>query len=350
MNGFVCNKKEQPLLSIVVPVFNTGDLIIDFIKSILAQTYSQWELIFVDDGSDEKTIDYINNEIYKDNRIRLIRRERMPKGSLTCRNIGMQNALGDYIIHFDADDIIAPFCFEQRVSYMENNPSLDFAVFKGLTFCVNSKNEFQVLNHRWGRKRFKDDVVSFLKNDYPFSVWNCIYRSSVFKEILWDEKVKIYTDFSYILPSLINNFSYNYCESSEDDYFYRINQKNAMTSSFVSKDKFDSTIYLFAKILNDLQKLDKSIYYKKAFKTYFMIQFERILNTNVERLIFDFKDFFVKFYGHDLRLFVLLKVFFLPFFPKKNKMLIRFLFAVLYRPELIKSWFFVRFSKLFKSK
>ena len=332
------------LVSIVVPVFNTGSLIIDFIKSIIAQTYSNWELLLVDDGSDEGTLNYIESFRMDEPRIFLYKRDKQPKGSLTCRNIGMTHSKGQYIIHFDADDLVEPFCLEQRVHFMEANPSLDYAVFKGATFCLDKNSKIHLINHRWGRKRNIDDVVSFLSNDYPFSVWNCIYRSSVFKDVLWDEKVKIYTDFSYIIPTLINGYKYAYSEGSSEDYFYRVNQKNAMTSSFISNEKYESTLYLFNKTQNEIAVLQNASFYKAVFKRYFIVQLERLLNNNEKEKIINFRDFFKSFYDDRIRLNLLL--FFNFLYPGKSKKITRLLVALLYRPDLIKKWILSKFHRL----
>lgn len=337
-----------PLVSIVVPVFNTGSLIVDFIRSIISQTYSCWELILVDDGSDKETLDYIESLKREDKRIFLYNRDRNPKGSLTCRNIGMLQSNGKYIIHFDADDFVGPSCLQQRVSFMEENPFLDFAVFKGATFFSDDKKNIFITNHRWGRKRHEDDIVSFLSNDYPFSVWNCIYKASVFKNILWNENVKIYTDFSYIVPILMNGYKYDYSKECVEDYFYRVNQKDAMTSTFISVEKFKSTIYLFNQIQNRIGQLPNSLYYKKVFKKYYIVQLERILNNNEDNMISDYKNFFISTYGNEKRLSFLFFVFFRISSFRKKKKFVRFLITVLYRPELLKNWFFAKITKRFK--
>ena len=330
---------EMPLVSIIVPVFNTGKLIIDFVKSIKGQSYENWELILVDDGSDEKTIDVIKSLKASDSRIHFSKREKQPKGSLTCRNIGMQQSRGRYIIHFDADDLVESFCLEQRVRFMEQNPSLDYAVFKGASFCSDELSNIHVINHRWGRKRNSDDVVSFLCNDYPFSVWNCIYKSSVFKEIIWDENVKIYTDFSYILPILLKKYKYSYSTESRDDYLYRVNQKNAMTSSFISKEKFVSTIYLFRKVQDEILSSEKPSFYKKKFKRYYIVQIERIFNTMNNDYISEFAFFYKLFYGFEMRMCLLL---FVNKLLKKGKInsrkLIRFFVALLYNQNFFIKW------------
>ena len=129
------------------------------------------------------------------------------------------------------------------------------------------------------------------------------YRSSVFKDLLWDENVKIYTDFSYILPILMTGYKYDYSIDSREDYLYRVNQKNAMTSSFISEEKYKSTLYLFNKTQELILSSPQRNVHKKAFKKYYIIQLERILNTKNNDFFVDFKFFYEKFYGKELRIY-----------------------------------------------
>jgi len=330
---------DIPKVSIIVPVFNTGVIISKFIKSIIRQSYLAWSLILVDDGCTDDTVSYINAFLKRDNRIVLLRRTREPKGSVACRNIGMLYADGKYIIHFDADDFVGTCCLEQRVSYMEKHPALDFAVFKGVSFFVNENNEIVKTKRKWGRKRKKNDIISFLSNDYPFSVWNCIYKASRFKNIKWDEKVKIYTDLSYILPSLLGDYSYEYVTDCKEDYFYRVNQKNAMTSAFITKEKYESTKYLFSKIDREIAKQKKYLIYKKKFKEYMLVLLERIVNSSNLEIINDFENFYKSLFGLEIRFHFIVS------FSKgmivkggnRGKKL-RFIIALMYRPKIFINW------------
>ena len=109
-------------LSIVMPVFNHPEELRTMLDSILQNTFQDWELWAVDDGSQQETLSVLDGYAGRDERIHFIRRERLPKGAQTCRNIGLEQAKGEYIIFFDSDDYITPNCFAQRVSEMDNHP------------------------------------------------------------------------------------------------------------------------------------------------------------------------------------------------------------------------------------
>ena len=121
-------------LSIIMPVFNHRDEVRTMIDSILANDFNAWELLAVDDGSGEDTLQMLESYAAADNRIRVVRRSRQPKGAQTCRNIGLEMARGEFVIVFDSDDYIAPYCLRQRVKMLQKRPDLDFLVFPSGVF------------------------------------------------------------------------------------------------------------------------------------------------------------------------------------------------------------------------
>jgi glycosyltransferase involved in cell wall biosynthesis len=72
-----------PLISLITPVYNRASLLAETIESILSQTYENWELILVDDGSDEATLTLLYSYEKKDDRIKVLQRNRLPKGAQT---------------------------------------------------------------------------------------------------------------------------------------------------------------------------------------------------------------------------------------------------------------------------
>jgi len=91
-------------VSVIVPVFNSEKYIAKCIESILAQTYADWELILVDDGSTDNSLRIIREYESKDNRIRVFCQNHAGAGM--ARNLGIKNATGEYIVFVDSDDTI----------------------------------------------------------------------------------------------------------------------------------------------------------------------------------------------------------------------------------------------------
>ena len=116
------------LVSIIIPTYNRAHLIGETLESILAQTYTQWECIIVDDGSTDDTVKVVASYVAKDNRFRLFKRPHTRlKEANACRNIGIENATGDYVFFFDSDDLLTPDHIEVKVRALQNN-SVDYVI------------------------------------------------------------------------------------------------------------------------------------------------------------------------------------------------------------------------------
>ena len=107
------------MISIIVPVYNAEKYIKKTIDSVKAQTYSDWELILVDDGSTDNSAQEILAS--NDERIRYVRNESGKKGAAGARNYGISIALGRYIAFIDADDIWQKDKLQKTLDYMERN-------------------------------------------------------------------------------------------------------------------------------------------------------------------------------------------------------------------------------------
>ncbi|WKN40720.1 glycosyltransferase [Tunicatimonas pelagia] len=122
-----------PLVSVVMPVYNTAPFLRQAIDSILRQTYINFEFIIVDDASTDDSLDIIRS--YRDTRIYLISNE-VNQGISKTRNLGMQQAKGKYIAVFDSDDIAFSTRLEKQVEYLEKHD--DFGLVGGEVLPIDS--------------------------------------------------------------------------------------------------------------------------------------------------------------------------------------------------------------------
>lgn len=112
------------MVSLVIPVYNSQKYLEECIRSILMQTYSDWEALFINEfGSDDGSREIILNYAKKDNRIKLIQND-SKLGLAQSLNKGFQMAKGNYIARLDADDIAYPTRLERQVEFMEQNPNI----------------------------------------------------------------------------------------------------------------------------------------------------------------------------------------------------------------------------------
>lgn len=120
------------LVSIIMPSYNTAKYISESIKSIQAQTYSNWELIIVDDCSTDNTIEVICS--FEDPRIKLLQNEKNA-GAAISRNYALREAKGKWVAFLDSDDTWAPEKLEKQIKFMEDN---DYSfTFTDYRICLN---------------------------------------------------------------------------------------------------------------------------------------------------------------------------------------------------------------------
>ena len=113
---------NSPLVSIVLPCFNSGDTLCEAIESISSQTYTDWELIFFDDGSTDNSVEIARRASDKDSRVCVLRSEHV--GIVEALRIGCDTARGEYIARMDADDIAIPARLERQVALMESDENI----------------------------------------------------------------------------------------------------------------------------------------------------------------------------------------------------------------------------------
>lgn len=110
-------RKEMDLISIITPMYNGAKYVSYTIDSVLAQTYSNWEMIIVDDGSKDNGAELVQTYSEKDGRIKLFRQAN--GGSSVARNNGLKNAKGRYICFLDSDDLWESNFLEEQIVFIK---------------------------------------------------------------------------------------------------------------------------------------------------------------------------------------------------------------------------------------
>ncbi|MFT4659776.1 MAG: glycosyltransferase involved in cell wall biosynthesis [Patiriisocius sp.] len=128
-------KYSNPLVSVIMPAFNADKYISSAIESIIQQSYNNWELIVVDDGSTDKTNEIVRTYMTKDERIKLYVNN-INRGLIFTRNRGLENANGKYIANLDSDDISLTSRLEEQVRFLEGNP--DYVLLGSGSNLINS--------------------------------------------------------------------------------------------------------------------------------------------------------------------------------------------------------------------
>lgn len=164
-------------VSVITPTYNSEKYIENTIKSVQSQTYSNWEMIVVDDCSGDGTCKIVENISKSDKRIKLIKQEQN-KGAGAARTLGMRNASGKYIAYLDADDIWLPDKLEKQVEFMSN---------KNIGFSCTSYEVIDDAGNKLNKTVHmlpKVDYVVFLTNNLLQTVGIMVDTEIVDKECL----------------------------------------------------------------------------------------------------------------------------------------------------------------------
>jgi len=214
MTGFI--------VSIIIPNYNSEKFIGETIDSVLNQSYSNWELIIIDDNSTDRSKEIIYSSYVSNNtKIRLYE-NRVSVGANICRNIGLEKAIGDYIIFLDSDDCLASFCLEQRVSFLKKNFSLDFCVFNSANFIyeIDDGAMFTILD-------INNPIDHFLGYDCIWQTMSPIWKKTFLIKIGgFNEKYPRLQDVELVTRALLTTgVNYQLVPESLPDSFYRIEKK-----------------------------------------------------------------------------------------------------------------------------
>lgn len=135
---------QENLVSVVMPAYNSAGYIDASIESVEAQTYSEWELIVIDDFSTDDTLQHIDK--YHDNRIKVLRQDHN-LGVARSRNNGIEVAKGRYIAFLDSDDIWLPYKLEHQLIFMQEN-DIGFSYTQYRQFTDNPESTGKLVNVR----------------------------------------------------------------------------------------------------------------------------------------------------------------------------------------------------------
>jgi glycosyltransferase involved in cell wall biosynthesis len=201
------NKK----VSIVLPTYNGADFIAQSIKSVLTQTYENWELIIVNDCSTDDTLSICESFAKNDSRICIISNERNLKIPRSL-NIGFEKATGGYHTWTSDDNMYKPEAIETMVNALENNDGA-VMVYSNLS-DIDDKGE--VIR----QVEFRDSKYGLLEN-----VWGAcfLYTASVAQKVgLYDDNMFLAEDYDYWIRVMLVG---KIIHLSDDLYFYRRHSK-----------------------------------------------------------------------------------------------------------------------------
>lgn len=273
-------------LSIIVPIYNVERYLERCIISILNQTYVNFELILVNDGSIDNSKDICEKYLSIDNRIKLINKKN--GGLSSARNTGIELAIGEYIAFVDSDDYINKYMYEVLITTLKKDKS--DMVICGYNKVDQNEANFQEINNYIDVNNVLASKISkvealdklLIEGEKFVFAWNKIYKRKLFNELRY-KNGKIYED-----EFLAHRVLYKCNKVSvinEKLYFYIQRDGSIINSKFTTK-RFDKVYALkeridFLKEKNLLELKEKA---EKSFVDYFIwnyfVAYQRLENVN----------------------------------------------------------------------
>lgn len=250
------------MISVIIPTYNRDKNIGMAIESVLGQSYREFELLIVDDGSTDNTENIVKQ--YKDSRIRYIKY--WPnQGAAHARNVGIKEAKGKYIAFHDSDDLMKNYRLKMQLNYLERN-NLDFVFSQVHEYGMNKEDRgISPLNVDIGKNKFLN-TKSLLRH---WQVWcqTILCTKECAEKVLFDERFPCGIDWDFsIRVAMEYSMGYYPLEVSDN---YRLNSsisasnQNQYRCHFLLRKKYENIIKNDKK-LNEIF-IQKDFDYKYSF-------------------------------------------------------------------------------------
>lgn len=282
---------QNKMVSIILPVFNAERFLPQCLDSILSQTYLEWELIAVDDGSKDGSIEILKSYERRDDRIHIISKEN--EGVSIARNVALEQTHGDYIYFVDSDDVVMPEALMILVKAMDSSHATfvksDFLPIdeQGKQVFINKK---QVIRRRYdGKVMNSEKFYKKILMEENF-LWTCLFRKDIIvkNHIQFIPHCRLMEDAAFVVDYLLYSDKNVYKDACV--YGYR---KYEGTVSAINKDytedmllikkhikqypKSYNHISLFKNINNYLDEKDASFITRLNFRMTQFIERVRIV-------------------------------------------------------------------------
>ena len=290
-------------ISVVFPAYNAVDYLDEAISSLINQSFRDLEIICVDDGSTDNTLEVLQSYASKDDRIHIIHQENQGPGGAT--GTGISKAKGKYLYIMDADDILDLNALEELYDIMEEK-DLDFVIFKAITYDQDT-GEYIEENYYTMPKLHEcvGDSVFYWKDigDTIFRIcvtpWSKLYRLDLIKKIMGEYPGHlVYHDNILFFRLLFNSkraYFYN-----KFLYTYRIHSKSAVNANNEKNVQIIETHNLIAKTFMDyghFEEYKETLYNRKIGISYF--RYKLVHDKFKEFFFSEMKKDFVKIIGHE---------------------------------------------------
>ncbi|TBV25497.1 hypothetical protein DMZ43_11160 [Meridianimaribacter sp. CL38] len=180
-------------VSVIIPVFNRAQLIAETLDSVIKQRFVDWECIVVDDGSSDPTVAVVSAYAETDARIKLfVRPDARLKGANACRNIGLEEAVGEYIVFFDSDDLMTVDHLSTKVEAIERC-QCDYVITRTDYFNLATDR----LNAYYRFDEFPITPYNYVAQHINWLTYDICVKASLATSICFNEQLQSGQEYNY---------------------------------------------------------------------------------------------------------------------------------------------------------
>ena len=248
---------SEETISVIIPVYKAQDYLEYCVKSVLSQTYTNLEVILVDDKSPDGSGAICDRLALQDSRIKVLH-ARQNGGQSASRNKGLGIATGRYISFVDDDDCIAEDMYERLYALLKEH-SADISICSRKVISDWYKDE----HHNTGVSVFENGLIDFSKLGHPYDAivpWGKMFKREVWKDVRFPEDLGWCEDI-FILPDYLKN-THRSAYTSEQMYYYSLRYDNT-SFKIPSQDRVRNQICSYLK----LYEFYKSHHFKDGWVT-----------------------------------------------------------------------------------
>lgn len=282
---WIVPNQEESIVSIIIPVYNMEKYLDECIISIVNQTFQNIEIILIDDGSTDASLDICMKWSKSDSRIQVWHQNN--RGVSSARNKGIEMAKGEYLLFVDADDYVD----EEYVQSLYEKLDLADMIICGYSKVTDHQSPI-LLGKEGLLKREELFFHMVCTNIVHMSSWNKIYRKTILREnnIKFHENIAIGEDMIFVVEYLQYCNSYYYINRAI--YFYRKNEQSATNSTYSSRKFNEKNISSLESILelenitqNENNEIRNYIGYR-IIRSNVRLMWQMILGNKEDKLVF----------------------------------------------------------------
>lgn len=229
------------MISIITAVYNTGEYIRRCVESIISQTYKDWELILIDDGSTDDSGEICDKYAQWDSRIKVVHK---PNGGIaSVRQLGIEMARGEYSIHIDSDDWIEPLMLEEMLDTAKRTRA-DIVI---TDYIKESKNGLNYYTQK-GTDNTIDAIYEILTGKQIGSLWNKLIRHKLYNQykLSFFPGINLGEDALMAVRMYMQQVSLHYLNKAY--YHYMDNGNNTLSRGYTERKYKQAEVY-YSKML-----------------------------------------------------------------------------------------------------